>query len=512
MAIKKSFSPSNKGANRGPASRRPVMASRRPANRRPVMASRAITAGTSITAAAKNRNARPQSASQAKYASIMASLTPEQRAFTQAIANNYRRMGGTAITAATNTSNIAAKPDFMELLPIFTQKLLLLDVFGTVAMKSRQQLIPYFKVKTENTKGETAKGTILASPFVNAQGIDPNFTGKVVKNELISNATGSFTTGTLAYIPVLPGSVTVVGTESGVASVFTDDGAGNLVTTAGASAGTIDYATGSFTLSSALTLAAGDTVKGTYQYDNETVGPNTQGEYGASMGKIDLQLDEINLVASAREVSCYWSVYSAFAASQEYGANISEMSKEAAFGELTAELNTAGFKLLSDTAAYNPQYNWDASPVKSGSVVPSDYLNMFKLKLGQAAASIYQRTRLTQPNYLIVGTNAAEYIKMINGFKAATASDNVGPYKLGSLDQFSTIICDPNYAPNDLVMGCKSTDIRRNSALFGEYMPFTSTEAIGLANASVQQGYVSMQAMEVVNPDTLVKCRIIGTF
>jgi hypothetical protein len=441
----------------------------------------------------------------------MASLTPEQRAFTQAIMANYRRMGA-PITAATNTSNIAARPDFMELLPIFTQKLLLLDVFGSVAMKSRQQLIPYFKVKTENTKGETLKNTILASPFVNAQGIDPNFTGRVVKNEVVSDAAGSFTTGNLAYIPVLPGSVTVISTVSGTATVYTDDGAGNIVTTAGASAGTIDYATGTVTFSNAIVIADGDSIKATYQYDNETVGPNTQGEYGASMGKIDLQLDEINLVAEAREVACYWSVYSAFAASQEYGANIGEMSKEAAFGELTAELNTAGFKLLSDAAAYNPQYNWDASPVKSGSVVPSDYLNMFKLKLGQAAASIYQNTRLTQPNFLIVGSNVAEYMKMVSGFKAATAEDSVGPYKLGALDKFNTIICDPNYNPDEWVMGCKSNDIRRNSALFGEYMPFTTTDAIGLANASVQQGYVSMQAMQVINPATIVKGRIVGTF
>ena len=188
------------------------------------------------------------------------------------------------------------------------------------------------------------------------------------------------------------------------------------------------------------------------------------------------------------------------------------MSKEAAFGELTAELNTAGFKLLNDAASYNPQFNWDATPVKSGSVVPSDYLNMFKLKLGQMASSIYQRTRLTQPNYLIVGSNAAEYIKMINGFKAATSEDTVGPYKLGSLDKFSTIIVDPNYDPNEFLMGCKSTDIRRNSALFGEYMPFTTTDAIGLANASVQQGYVSMQAMKIVNPDTICKGKIVGSF
>jgi hypothetical protein len=101
---------------------------------------------------------------------------------------------------------------------------------------------------------------------------------------------------------------------------------------------------------------------------------------------------------------------------------------------------------------------------------------------------------------------------MVNGFKAASTADNVGPYKLGALDQFSTIIVDPNYEPDTIIMGCKGNDIRRCSALFGEFMPFTSTDAIGLANASVQQGYVSMQAMEVVNPDTLVKVRLTGTF
>ena len=61
-------------------------------------------------------------------------------------------------------------------------------------------------------------------------------------------------------------------------------------------------------------------------------------------------------------------------------------------------------------------------------------------------------------------------------------------------------------------MTTKSEDIRRNSALFGEYMPIMNTDQIGLANASVQQGYASMWAMKVVNPDTIVGGRILGTF
>lgn len=480
--------------------------------RRPVIpnagisARRPVTAGTSITAGVKNRQ------SMKKQSSIMGSfsgLTPRQAQFARQIQSNCRKHS--SIMGATNTANIAARPDFLEFLPMFVQKLLILDVFGSIAMKSRHQYVPYFKYIAETTKGETKAGDILSSPMVNRQGLDSNFTGRVVKNEVVEAATGSFTTGKFAYLPVLPGSVTVMENLVGVDTPLVDDGLGNLLKADGSVAGTIDYSTGTITLTTAVTLADGDTIKATYQYDNETVGPNANGEYGAQMGKGYLQLDEFDLTAEAHQLASYWSIYSAFAAQQEYGGNIADIAKEAAFSELTAEINTAGFHALEVAASYKPQYNWDATPIKSGSVVPSDYLNMFKLKLGQAAASIYQETRLSRPNRIVAGTNVAEYMLMINGFTSDNIDDTVGPYKLGRLDRFEVYV-DPSYDPDKWVMCCKSDDIRRNSALFGEYMPFTDTQAIGLANASVQQGYATMYAMKVVNPATVVSGKIVGVF
>ena len=472
-----------------------VTASRRaaaPARRIGYSAPRSINAGTSVTASARSRMARPTGI---KASTVQ--LTPEQRIFASQLAANTRRM---AVMGATNTNNIMARPEFIELLPLFVQKLLVLDVFGSVAMKSRQQMIPYFKVIAENTKGETKAGDILNSPFVNRQGLDPNFGGRVVKNEAIAVTGGA---GTIAYTPILPGSVTfVIGNDK-----YVDDGNGGFVDAAGSTVSglTIDYATG------AIAGASGN-VTATYEYDNETVGPDADGNYGAKMGKVYLQLDEINMVAEAHELACYWSIYSAFAAQTEWGSNIGDMAKEAAFSELTAEINSNCFKQLADAATYKPQFNWDASPVLSGAVVPSDYLNMFKLKLGQAAAAIYQQTRLSRPNRLVVGSTVAEYLQMIDGFNAASTDDTVGPYKLGSLGQFDTIIVDPNYDPNTWVMSCKSNDIRRNSALYGEYMPMVNTDAIGLANASVQQGVATMYGTKIVNPATIVSGKILGTF
>lgn len=467
-------------------------------------ATRSITAGTSITSGIRNRTAQPAGTN-------MQGLTASQQAFVRQLRSNIRR-NTTGITAATNTSNIMARPDFLELLPMFVQKLLLLDVFGSVAMNSRQQLIPYFKVVAENTKGETHAGDVLSSPFVNRQGVDPNFTSRFIKNEIVTEANVTEDTEIgLAYLPVLPNSVTLTVTAGDVVTKYVDDGAGNFLKDGSKIGFFINYSTGQlFGLNGASRVVA------TYQYDNETVGPHVEsnlahGQYGAYMGKTYLELDEINLVAEAHELASYWSIYSAFAAQREYGANIGEISKEAAFSELTAEINSYGFQKLEQAAMYKPQFNWDAAPVLSGSVVPSDYLNMFKLKLNQAAASIYQATRLTRPNRLIVGSNVAAYIAMIDSFRADNVDDSVGPYKLGSLDQFEVYVA-PDYDPNKWVMACKSNDIRRNSALFGEYMPIMSTDAIGLANMSVQQGYASMYAMNIVNPATIASGRILGVF
>lgn len=459
---------------------------------------RNVNASRSITANVQTRRTAPKSEAAIMASQALAAMSPAQRAFVAQLKNTHRRM--MSVTAATNTSNIAAKPEFMELLPLFVQKLIILDVYGSVAMKSRQQLIPYFKFVAENTKGETKANDVLNSPFVNRQGLDENWTGRVVKNEAVNGST-------FAYVPVLPGSVTVtIGDKT-----FVDNAAGELINAVDAEDTTtydINYATG---LISSNGQAAADVKVATYQYDNETIGPDASGEYGARMAKGSLVLDEINLKAEAHELACYWSIYAAFAAQQEYGSNIADMAKDAAFAELTAEINTAGFAKLEKAAQYKPQFNWDASPVLSGAVVPSDYLNMFKLKLGQASASIYQATRLTRPNKLVVGSTAAEYIAMIDGFKAANIEDTVGPYNFGKLDAFD-IYVDPNMNPNKWVMSCKSNDIRRNSALFGEYMPIVSTDAIGLANASVQQGYATMYAMEIVNPETVVSGQILGTF
>lgn len=459
-----------------------------PARRVGYSAPRSINAGTSITSSARSRMARPTGI---KASNVQ--LTPEQRIFANQLMSNARRV---AVMGATNTNNIMVKPEFTAMLPLFVQKLLVTDIFGSVAMKSRQQLIPYFKVIAETDKGETKAGDIINSPFANRQGVDGNYGARVVKNEVVA-------ANTIAYTPILPGSVTIANGDN----KYVDNAAGKLVDIDGQDAGTINYATGVIT----LTGASGD-IYATYEYDNETVGPDGDGKYGAKMGKIYLMNAEINLVAKAHELACYWSVYSAFAASTEWGTNIGDMGKEAAISKLTAEINRSCFQLLADAAAYKPQFNWDASPVFTNAVVPTDYIQLFGMKLDQASQAIYQQTQLLAGNKLVIGTAVANIISRLNGFVADTSTDRVGPYKLGKYGAFDTIIVDPNYDPNLWVMTCKGNSIQESAALFGEYMPIVDTGVVGLADMSAQTGVATMYDAQVINPAAIVSGKILGSF
>ena len=74
-------------------------------------------------------NARARKAAQPVRANVQ--LTRDQQAFARQLQSNVRRINRqTGITAATNTSNIMARPDFMELLPIFVQKLIISRYHG----------------------------------------------------------------------------------------------------------------------------------------------------------------------------------------------------------------------------------------------------------------------------------------------------------------------------------------------------------------------------------------------
>ena len=138
-----------------------------------------------------------------------------------------------------------------------------------------------------------------------------------------------------------------------------------------------------------------------------------------------------------------------------------------------------------------------------------DILGVSKKASSDEIKSAYRRlAKQYHPDLHPGDAAAAEKFKEINeAYEVLSDADKKARY-----DQYGFAGVDPNFNPDEWVMGCKSSDIRRSSALFGEYMPITSTQPIGLSDMSVQQGHCTMYASEVVNPDSVVGGKILGTF
>ncbi|MCD6369769.1 MAG: hypothetical protein J7L38_08260 [Thermoproteales archaeon] len=93
--------------------------------------------------------------------------------------------------------------------------------------------------------------TMLQTPSVSDESVSGTF-----------DTTGG--SGTLAHVPIVPGTVTITATNGSVTETFTDNGNGTLTGSSGGS-GTINYETGAVTLTFGQSITS-PTVTASYQY------------------------------------------------------------------------------------------------------------------------------------------------------------------------------------------------------------------------------------------------------
>ena len=156
--------------------------------------------------------------------------------------------------------------------------------------------IAYVKYIAANTKGSTTKGTLFNDPF-RLGTVDPNFTANKIAETHTAVEAGGAVTVTLDWTPIIDGSVAIkVGT-----------------TTIDPAKYTVDAETGVVTFSEGV--AAGDTVKALYNYDNIVIPANKIPMLKAEMATLTLE-------AHARRIAIYYSNIAAFQAKQDYGLTI----------------------------------------------------------------------------------------------------------------------------------------------------------------------------------------------
>ena len=399
------------------------------------------------------------------------------------------------------------------------------DIVLTYPMTAMSGYINYIKYVAANTKGKTTQGDVLNSPFALGEA-HADYTSSRVEEE--GSLEAAATTVEMGWKPVVAGTVDMTITAGSTIVRLMDDGKGKIYTVpvgtkvsrrtvvdteedgvlsgveghvevvfgAGATeAGTVDYATGVITFTSA---PGASTYVIKYAYNNVVI---PQEKIPALKAKVEA----LPLIAKARRISITYSQIANYQAKNDYGFDLGEQLAEKAVGELSYEIDTEVCQMLIDNAEEDAGLVW--SKTLPQGVNKQDHYSAFTEVIDQGATLIYNRTRKFSPNYMLVARNVVSILQFIPSWQAAPAGQVNGPYFAGSLNGIKVYVT-PAMEDGRFVLGVNGNDAMTSAAVYAPYMPVVPTQLLGLPDGTMAQGWSTMYDLRLLNKALLVSGRI----
>ena len=348
-------------------------------------------------------------------------------------------------------------------------------------MTSITGYVSYIKYTAGSNKGTTKQGDVFNDPFRLGK-VDPDYTGAAVVDTVPSGTTEL----TPAWTPVVKGAFTG------------DDGSTKYDVKIVKAGGTVSYA--NLTGEGKVTgLAEGDRVA--YFYDNVKIPQN-------DLPILNAEVTGIALTAKARRIAIYYSQVAAFQAKTDYGFDLQDQLSEKAVGQLMYEIDTEVCgKLIEAAGEVDSELVWSKTlPV---GVNKRDHYSGFAEVIGIAKQKIYDKTRRFSPNYMIASSSLLPVLGFLDGFTAAPASNINGPYLAGTVDGVKVYIT-PNIEAGKFAIGVNGDDFMSSVAVYAPYMPVIPTQLLGYSDGGMSQGFSTMYALEILNPDLIVAGKIVA--
>ena len=341
-------------------------------------------------------------------------------------------------------------------------------------MSSMSGYITYIQYQYASNKGATKQGTRISDPFGFGK-VDPDFTGSAVVETIAADAEGNAPAAFVpAWTPVLEDAFVNAEQNYELKITKTD---GSVVY-----ANVADY-----------TPVVGDKVA--YVYNNVVVPQN-------DLPMIKAEMKSIALVAKARRIAIYYSQIAAYQAKTDYGVDLGDQLAEKAVGELSYEIDVEVTNLINKTAGEaDTELVWSKTlPV---GVSKAEHYEGFTEILEIAKQKIYDRTQKFAPNYAIVASNLLPVIGVCKGWHAAPAGTINGPYFAGTLNNLK-IFVTPTFEKGRFVIGVNGNDMMSSVAVYAPYMVVCPTQLLGYADGGMSQGWSTMYALEVLNPNLVI--------
>ena len=405
-------------------------------------------------------------------------MAPEKQAYAALMLENCRKKFA-RMNESTRTSSLGTFDKWIfPMLANMAENDVIDQLVALQPMPGPVSQIVYMDIVTAQRKGATPAGSPMWRALAGA--VDRyNDSDELVQSEPCgtSNGTGALS-GTVDYSPVRAGNFSVTDAAGLTAQ---DDANGSLV---GNFTGTIDYQTGSYTITGATANSA---VTATYTYNSEG-NLNIQGyEAKVSSSPVTARVYKLKTLWSEEADQNMEAMYNIKLESVLLNAITSALQYQKHRSVIADLRNRAGAGLVQ----------WNGVPPTNVNYQTHKYSIVDAFTTG--AMQIFSATNTMMGNRLILGVQAATVVMTLPQFNAkGNMSDMQGITYLGDLGNFKVFV-DPHYPQNEWLNLYKGDQWLRTVYVLAEYQKLYTTPNIQLPDFINQRGFATSFAKRLIN-------------
>jgi len=346
-----------------------------------------------------------------------------------------------------------------------------------------------------------AKGSMSAgSHYLSAKSGPANtasYSSDLIDTEDIyqgDGTTASFTGASLAWLPIMSGTVVVNATVGNNPVIGTADASGN-ITGEGIVSGNVNYATGAISVVFEDAPDEDTAVWATYRYDMDRSFPP----------EIDLGIAQLTLTAERRRLRTNWMMDAAFTLKKAHGKDADTELLNAVIAGINHEISVDVFNDIYAHATAS-EATFDLTP-SSPMIRQVDWNEQILSFFVDQSNAIYDKTRRAYGNVIIAGRDVCNVIESLpeTYWRAGGGAIQSGPHKIGTLGGKFTVIKNFSFKTEAYVMGYKSENYLDAGYVWAPYLPVYATNPIALDDTKVRRGIGSMAAKQMLNSDFYAK-------
>lgn len=407
----------------------------------------------------------------------------DRKALVANLLESYRQCN--LLQEASTSINVGNWDRFaFPMISLVSENLVAQDLVSVQPLEGPTGLVFFTNFITGQTKGSRQRGSVIWDSLTGHADSNVDSSDRVEDESVGSSSSGGEVTVTAAYVPIIPGSLTIASS----AATLRDDGNGGLLTSGGAAAGTVDYNTGAIATSSgglgnALAVAI------SYNYNAE-INPEAQ--------QVDFEIQSRTITAEPRKLRARWSAEAALALEALHDVKAETMISTAVANHLKWEIDRGIIEQLRTKASAGVA-GWSAQ-IPAGSTISYTEHKLSFVDAIQAASSFIQRgTNRAKANWAIFGTQGSNVIETLPQFEpAGDSAECEGIEKTGKLGRMD-IYNDPRFPVDEGLLGYKGKDLLRAGFIFAPWVMLYTTPNVMLDDFQNRQGFMSNYGQIMVN-------------